>query len=102
MILDFGGSIEILEFNRANRDAPLRELAPRKAEAVSLITDSSTRSGPLSIVRSENPSSIHPHPLLAPCAPLYRLLPPAQDVFGVDASFPLGQHGTELTAISAN
>ena len=51
LILDFGGSVDTLEFNRANRDALLRELSPTMTEAVSLITDGIARGDPLRIGR---------------------------------------------------
>ena len=51
LILDFGGSVDTLEFNRANRDALLRELAPTMTEAVSLITEGIARGDPLRIGR---------------------------------------------------
>ena len=58
LILDFGGGVDTLEFNRANRDAPLRELAPRMAEAVSLISDGIVRGDPLRIGRGATLSAI--------------------------------------------
>ena len=39
VILDFGGGVDTLEFNRVNRDSVLRLLEPEMVEAVSLIED---------------------------------------------------------------
>ena len=58
LILDFGGGVDTLEFNQADRDAPLRELAPRMAEAVSLISDGIARGDPLRIGRGATLSAI--------------------------------------------
>lgn len=49
LILDFGGSVDTLEFNRADRDNVLQRLAPKMAEAVSLIEDGISRGDPLRI-----------------------------------------------------
>ena len=49
LILDFGGGVDTLEFNRADRDDVLKSLAPEMAEAVSLIEDGISRGDPLRI-----------------------------------------------------
>ena len=51
VVLDFGGSVDTLEFNRAQHHAVLEKLAPRMAEAVSLIEDGIIRGDPLRIGR---------------------------------------------------
>ena len=51
LILDFGGSVDTLEFNQADRDGVLKRLAPEMAEAASLIEDGISRSDPLRIGR---------------------------------------------------
>ena len=51
LILDFGGSVDTLEFNQADRDNVLKRLAPEMAEAVSLIEDGISRGDPLRIGR---------------------------------------------------
>ena len=51
LILDFGGGVDTLEFNRADRDDVLKNLAPKMAEAVSLIEDGISRGDPLRIGR---------------------------------------------------
>ena len=51
LILDFGGSVDTLEFNQADRDSVLKRLAPEMAEAVSLIEDGISRGDPLRIGR---------------------------------------------------
>ena len=58
LILDFGGGVDTLEFNRANRDALLRELAPRMAEAVSLITAGIAHGDPRRIGRGATLSAV--------------------------------------------
>ena len=51
LILDFGGGVDTLEFNRADRDDVLKSLSPEMAEAVSLIEDGISRGDPLRIGR---------------------------------------------------
>ena len=58
LILDFGGSVDTLEFNQADRDNVLRRLAPEMAEAVSLIEDGIARGDPLRIGRGATISAI--------------------------------------------
>ena len=57
LILDFGGSVDTLEFNRSDRDAALKELGPRMKEAVSLIEDGILRGDPLRIGRGATVSA---------------------------------------------
>ena len=57
LILDFGGSVDTLEFNRADRDDVLQRLAPEMAEAVSLIEDGISRGDPLRIGRGATVSA---------------------------------------------
>ena len=58
LILDFGGSVDTQEFNRADRDEVLKGLGPRMAEAVSLIEDGILRGDPLRIGRGSTVSAI--------------------------------------------
>ena len=51
VVLDFGGSVDTLEFNRAERDVLLQRLSPRMAEAASLIEEGIIRGDPLRIGR---------------------------------------------------
>ena len=51
VVLDFGGSVDTLEFNRAERNAVLQRLSPRMEEAASLIEEGIIRGDPLRIGR---------------------------------------------------
>ena len=57
IVLDFGGSVDTLEFNRADRDELLNRLGPEMAEAVSLIEDGILRGDPLRIGRGATVSA---------------------------------------------
>ena len=57
LILDFGGIVDTLEFNRSDRDEALRRLGPRMKEAVSLIEDGILRGDPLRIGRGATVSA---------------------------------------------
>ncbi len=57
LILDFGGSVDTLEFNRSDRDEALKSLGPRMKEAVSLIEDGILRGDPLRIGRGATVSA---------------------------------------------
>ena len=57
LILDFGGSVDTLEFNQADRDDVLKLLAPEMAESVALIEDGILRSDPLRIGRGATVSA---------------------------------------------
>ena len=57
LILDFGGGVDTLEFNRGDRDDVLTSLAPEMAEAVSLIEDGIRRGDPLRIGRGATVSA---------------------------------------------
>ena len=57
LILDFGGSVDTLEFNRSDRDEVLRSLGPRMKEAVSLIEEGIQRGDPLRIGRGATVSA---------------------------------------------
>ena len=58
LVLDFGGSVDTMEFNRAGRDEVLKRLGPRMAEAVSLIEDGILRGDPLRIGRGATVSAL--------------------------------------------
>ena len=58
VILDFGGCVDTLEFNRAGREGVLEGLAPRMAEATELIEDGIARGDPLRIGRGATISAI--------------------------------------------
>ena len=57
LILDFGGGVDTLEFNQADRDDVLKSLEPEMAEAVSLIEDGISRGDPLRIGRGATVSA---------------------------------------------
>ena len=57
LILDFGGSVDTLEFNQTDRDDVLKRLAPEMAEAVSLIEEGISRGDPLRIGRGATVSA---------------------------------------------
>ena len=58
VVLDFGGSVDTLEFNRAERHGILQALQPRMAEAVALIEDGIIRGDPLRIGRGATISAV--------------------------------------------
>ena len=58
VVLDFGGSVDTLEFNRTDRDEALKRLGPRMAEAVSLIKDGIVRGDPLRIGHGATVSAV--------------------------------------------
>jgi L-threonine kinase len=58
VVLDFGGSVDTLEFNRTDRDGDLKRLGPRMAEAVSLIKDGIVRGDPLRIGHGATVSAV--------------------------------------------
>ena len=58
VVLDFGGSVDTLEFNLADRDDALNRLEPRMTEAVSLIEDGILRGDPLRIGRGASVSAV--------------------------------------------
>ena len=58
VVLDFGGSVDTLEFNRTDRDGALKRLGPRMAEAVSLIKDGIVRGDPLRIGHGATVSAV--------------------------------------------
>ena len=57
VVLDFGGGVDTLEFNRADRDEALKRLEPRMKEAVSLIEEGILRGDPLRIGRGATVSA---------------------------------------------
>ena len=57
LILDFGGSVDTLEFNRAKCDELLYRLGPRMKEAVALIEEGILRGDPLRIGRGATVSA---------------------------------------------
>ena len=64
VILDFGGSIDTLAFNREDRDNTLKRLAPEMAEAVSLIEEGVRQCDPVPIGRGATMSAIANQQLL--------------------------------------
>lgn len=58
VVLDFGGSVDTLEFNRTDREASLKRLGPRMTEAVSLIKDGIVRGDPLRIGHGATVSAV--------------------------------------------
>jgi L-threonine kinase len=58
VVLDFGGKVDTLEFNRADRDSILRRLEPRMVEAVWLIEDGISRGDLLRIGRGATISAV--------------------------------------------
>ena len=58
VVLDFGGSVDTLEFNRTDREASLKRLGPRMAEAVSLIKDGIVRGDPLRVGHGATVSAV--------------------------------------------
>ena len=58
VVLDFGGSVDTLDFNRVDRKGLLRSLGPRMAEAVSLIEDGIHRGDPLRVGKGATVSAL--------------------------------------------
>ena len=57
-VLDFGGSMDTLEFNRVDRESELKSLGPQMSQAVSLIQDGIHRQDPLLIGKGATISAV--------------------------------------------